>query len=82
MRKGVNILHNIGSPNPKNNISKTMNLFALQNIHSPIYKPLMNMLHENVINKQHDEAKFKSKKTPNKKGVKQASQTRTKHSAR
>jgi len=67
MRKGINILNNIGSPTPTHNISATMNLLASQNIDSPKYKPLMNMLHENVINKQHDEAKFKSERIPNKK---------------
>jgi len=70
MRKGINILNNIGSPNPKNNISETMNLFASQNIHSPTYKPLMKMLHENVTNKEHDEADFKSERTPIKKRCK------------
>ena len=57
MKKGASFLHNLSSPKSKINVDETIKLFSSQDIHSPAYKPLMNMLHETSSKAQHDEAK-------------------------
>ena len=58
MRKGANALNVLGSR--CSNIQTTINQITSQNIQSPTYKPLMNMLYENSNEDKHNQAKFKS----------------------
>jgi len=58
MRKGAKVLNELGSQN--SNTQNTIIQITSQNIHSPTYKPLMNMLHANSNKDKHNKAKFKS----------------------